>query len=260
MIDLYGRRLDLQLGKVARCGGFDGTNPASLDPIAGLAGIAIVPPMEPPSSRVKVKRLPERGDYDRDVIDRILDEALTCHVGIITEDGYPVVIPTIHARSGDTLYIHGSAASRLLRSMRSGDDVCVTVTLLDGLVVARSAFHNSMNYRSVVIIGKPRIVVSPAEKLAALEIVTDHVIPGRWAASRPVTETEIKATLVVALALDEASAKIRSGGPIDDEADYVLPIWAGAVPITQVAGVPIPDERNLPGVKAPESVTDYRRT
>ena len=215
--------------------------------------------MESPSERVQIKRLAERGSYDRAVIDLILDEAIICHVGIVSEEGHPVVIPTIHARRGDTLYLHGSAASRLLRSMRSGAEICVTVTLLDGLVVARSAFHNSMNYRSVVVMGQPRIVESPAEKLAALEIVTDHVIPGRWAQSRAVTDNEIKGTLVVALPIDEASAKIRVGPPGDDEADYALPIWAGVVPLSMVAGAPIPDERNLGGVETPASVVGYKR-
>lgn len=215
--------------------------------------------MEAPSQRVQVKRLPERGNYDRAAVNAILDEALICHVGIVTEEGYPVVIPTIHARAGDTVYIHGSAASRLLRSMRAGDEICLTVTLLDGLVVARSAFHNSMNYRSVVIMGAPRIVDSPAEKLAALEIVTNHIIPDRWADSRQVLEKEIKGTLVAALDLGEASAKIRTGPPVDDEEDYELPIWAGVIPISIVAGPPIPDDRNLAGVEPPESVANYRR-
>lgn len=215
--------------------------------------------MKAPSPRVEVKRLPERGSYDRAVIDAILDEALICHVGIVSAAGHPIVIPTIHARRGDTLYIHGSAASRLLRSMKAANEICVTVTLLDGLVIARSAFHNSMNYRSVVVIGTPRIVDDPAEKLAALEIVTDHVVAGRWAASRPVTDKEIKATLVVAVALDEASAKIRSGGPVDDEADYALPIWSGVVPMKLVAGPPIADGRLLDGLDIPQNVTDYAR-
>lgn len=215
--------------------------------------------MEAPSERTKVRRLPERAAYDRASIDAILDEALICHVGITTADGNPVVIPTIHARSGDTLYIHGSPASRLLRSMKSGDEICVTVTLVDGLVVARSAFHNSMNYRSVVVIGEPRTVDSPAEKLAALEVVTDHVLAGRWAQSRPVTEKELKGTLVVALDLREASAKIRTGGPIDDESDYGEAIWAGVIPLSIAVGDPIGDGRLLDGVETPPNVTAYSR-
>ena len=215
--------------------------------------------MEAPTERTRVRRIPERGDYDRATIDKILDEALFCHVGITSADGYPVVIPTIHARSGDTLYLHGSPASRLLRSMKSGEEICVTVTLLDGLVVARSAFHNSMNYRSVVVIGEPRIVDSPAEKLAALEYVTNHVVAGRWAQSRPVTEKEIKGTLVVALELTEASAKVRGHGAVDDESDYDEPIWAGVIPIATTAGEPIPDDRLLNGVEIPANVANYSR-
>lgn len=215
--------------------------------------------MEPFSERTRVRRLPERGVYDRAQIDAIVDEALICHVGIVAADGYPVVIPTIHARRGDTLYFHGSPASRLLRSMKSGEEVCATITLLDGLVVARSAFHNSMNYRSVVVIGEPRIVESPAEKLAALEAVTNHVIPGRWDESRPVTDKEIKGTLVAALQLDEASAKVRRGGPVDDEDDYEYPTWAGVVPLSLVPGAPIPDERLVTGIDAPLNIADYHR-
>ncbi len=222
--------------------------------IRGPPGPTNVPSMEAPTKRVQVKRVPERARYDRSVVDAILDEALICHIGIIADEGHPVVIPTIHARDGDTLYLHGSPASRLLRSMQPGTEICLTATLLDGLVVARSAFHNSMNYRSVVVIGTPRIVDDPAEKRAALEIITDHVIAGRWAASRPVTDKEIASTLVTALRLDEASAKVRTGPPVDDEADYELPIWAGVVPLTLQAGAPIPDDRLSDGIPLPEHV------
>lgn len=204
-------------------------------------------------------RAAERGHYDRATIEAILDEALICHVGIITDEGHPVVIPTIHARDGDTLYVHGSPASRLLRTMKPGGEICLTATLLDGVVVARSAFHHSMNYRSVVVIGSPRIVDDPVEKLAALQLVTDHVIPGRWADCRPVTEKELKGTLVAALRLDEASAKIRTGDPVDDEADYALPIWAGVIPLELTPGSPIPDERLLSGVAVPNNVAEYGR-
>lgn len=201
----------------------------------------------------------ERASYDRTVIDGILDEALICHVGIVTDAGHPVVIPTIHARDGDIIYFHGSPASRLLRSMKRSGEICMTVTLLDGLVVARSAFHNSMNYRSVVVIGAPRIVDDPAEKRAALALITDHVMPGRWAASRPVTDKEIKGTLVAALAIDEASAKVRTGGPVDDEEDYELPIWAGVVPVSLRAGDIIADERLAPGIPTPDAVAAILR-
>jgi len=215
--------------------------------------------MEAPSERTTVRRAAERADYDSATINSILDEALICHVGILSAAGHPVVIPTIHARRGDTLYIHGSPASRLLRSMKSGDEICVTVTLVDGLVVARSAFHNSMNYRSAVVFGAPRIVDDRKEKLAALELITDQLIDGRWAESRPVLEKEIKGTLVVALPLSEASAKVRTGGPIDDEDDYGFPVWAGVVPLQLTAGPPIDDYRLLDGIEPPPNVTHYRR-
>ena len=213
---------------------------------------------EAPSNRTEVRRLPERGSYDRDLIASILDEALICHVGFVHE-GAPVVIPTIHARVGDTLYLHGSPASRMLRGMRSGQEVSVNVTLVDGLVVARAAFHNSMNYRSVVIFGKPRIVDDSDEKWGALEAITNQVIPGRWGESRPMTEKEMKGTLVVALPITEASAKVRSGGPMDDDADYDLPIWAGVVPLGIMPGEPIADERLSANVPVPPTVRDYER-
>ncbi len=212
----------------------------------------------PPSKRTEVRRLSERGSYDRDLIHSILDEALICHVGFIY-DGTPVVIPTIHARIGDTLYLHGSPASRMLRAMRSGDELSVNITLLDGLVVARAAFHNSMNYRSVVVFGSPRIVTDDQEKWDALEAITNHVIPGRWVDSRPMTDKEMKGTLVVALPLDEASAKTRSGGPGDDDADYDLPIWAGVVPLGITPGEVEPDPMIRVDVATPPYVTRYQR-
>jgi nitroimidazol reductase NimA-like FMN-containing flavoprotein (pyridoxamine 5'-phosphate oxidase superfamily) len=212
----------------------------------------------PPSSRTEVRRLAERGSYDRDLIVSILDEALICHVGFV-HDGAPVVIPTIHARVGDTLYMHGSPASRMLRGMRSGDEVCVSVTLTDGVVVARAAFHNSLNYRSVVIFGKPRLVDDPDEKLAALEAITEHIVPGRWVDARPVAEREIKGTLVAALPISEASAKIRTGGPKDDQDDYDLPIWAGILPLSVTAGEPIADPLLRVDADVPAYVREYRR-
>ena len=211
-----------------------------------------------PTPRTQVRRLPERGEYDRDLIDSILDEALICHIGFVHE-GAPVVIPTIHARVGDSLYFHGSPASRMLRGMRSGEEVCVSVTLLDGLVVARAAFHNSMNYRSVVMFGVPRIVDDPAEKLAALEAVTEHVVPGRWADSRPMTEKEMKGTLVAALPISEVSAKVRKGGPGDDAPDYDLPIWAGVIPLAVTPGEPVPDSELRVDAPIPSYVRNYER-
>ena len=213
---------------------------------------------DPPTPRVQVRRLPERASYDRDLINSILDEALICHVAFV-HDGTPVAIPTIHARVGDTLYFHGSPASRMLRGMRSGEAISVNVTLLDGLVIARAAFHNSMNYRSVVLFGEPRIVEDPDEKWRALEAVTEHVLPGRWADSRPMTEKEMKSTLVAAVTIDEASAKVRSGGPGDDAADYELPIWAGVIPLELRPDDPITDPRQTVDAPPPPYVGEYRR-
>ena len=193
------------------------------------------------SERTRVKRLPKRGAYDRATVDAILDEALICHVGFIV-DGAPVVIPTIHWRQGDLLYVHGSAASRMLRSLRDGVDACVTVTLLDGLVLARSAFHHSMNYRSVVIFGRARAVEEREEKLRALDRLVEHIHPGRGALVRGPNESELRQTLVLALPIEEASAKIRTGGPVDDAEDYALPVWAGVIPIALTRGEPIKDE------------------
>jgi nitroimidazol reductase NimA-like FMN-containing flavoprotein (pyridoxamine 5'-phosphate oxidase superfamily) len=208
----------------------------------------------PPTDRTQVKRLPKRGVYDQAQVHAILDEGFICHVGFVA-DGQPYVIPTGYARSGDQLYIHGSAASRMLRALGHGAQLCVTVTLVDGLVLARSAFHHSMNYRSVVVLGQARLVTDPAEKTAALEYFTNHVVPGRWDEVRQPTEQELKSTTVLALALDEVSAKVRTGPPIDDEEDYALPVWAGVVPLRIEAGDPAPDAR------LPESVPaiDRRR-
>jgi len=211
-----------------------------------------------PSKRSEVRRLAKRGSYDRELINSILDEALISHVAFVHEGG-PVVIPTIHARVGDTLYLHGSPASRMLRSMRSGDEISVNVTLIDGLVVARAAFHNSMNYRSVVVFGSPRMVDDSGEKWDALEAITNHVIPGRWAESRAMSDKEINSTLVVALAVDEASAKVRTGGPVDDEADYDLPIWAGVIPLTVTPGEPVDDASLRVDVPVPRCASEYRR-
>ena len=211
------------------------------------------------SPRTTVKRLAKRAGYDRNTINAILDEALICHVGYVVE-GAPVVIPTIHTRIGETLYFHGSAVSRMLRSLRDGVDACVTVTILDGLVMARSAFHHSMNYRSVVVLGKGREVVGREEKLQVLEALVEHVCAGRAREARPPSEAELKQTLVIALPLAEASAKIRSGPALDDEEDYGLPVWAGIIPLALTSSAPVDDERLVAGVSAPEYARDYRRT
>ncbi len=211
-----------------------------------------------PSERTEVRRLPERGSFDTELIQSIIDEALICHVGFVYE-GAPVVIPTIHARVGETLYLHGSPASRMLRSMRAGDEISVNVTLVDGLVVARAAFHNSLNYRSVVIFGEPRIVDDIDEKHVALKAVTEHVLPERWADSRPMTDKEFRGTLVVAMPITEASAKTRAGAPSDDDEDYGLAIWAGVVPLALMAGQPIPDALLTADIDVPGYVREYKR-
>ncbi len=197
--------------------------------------------MEPfnPTGRTQVRRLPDRGVYDRAQVHAILDEGAICHVGFCV-DGQPCVIPTGYARRGDEIYIHGSAASRMLRSMAEGIEVCVTVTLVDGLVLARSSFHHSMNYRSVVIFGRARLVTDPAEKVEALRCFTNHIVPGRWEELRPSTEQELKGVSVLALPLAEVSAKVRTGGPKDDPEDMSAPVWAGVVPLVTVAGEPVP--------------------
>ena len=196
-----------------------------------------------PTPRTTLKRIPKRGHYDRELIHQILDEALIAHVGFVME-GAPVVIPTIHWRHEETLYLHGSAASRMLRSLRDGVEACVTVTLLDGLVMARSAFHHSMNYRSVVIFGTARMVTEEEEKRIALDSLVEHVVRGRSAEVRAPNAIEMKQTMVLALPIEEASAKVRTGGPVDDEEDYALPVWAGVVPARLTFGDPIRDERS----------------
>ncbi len=197
-----------------------------------------------PTAKTTLKRLPKRGVFDREAVYQILDEAFICHVGFVV-DGQPFVIPTGYARIADTLYIHGSAASRMLRALSQGIDVCVTVTLLDGLVLARSAFHHSINYRSVVVFGRARVVEHDEEKMTALEAFTEQVVPGRWAEVRWPNEQELKATSVLALPLAEASAKVRTGPPLDDEEDMNWPVWAGVVPLHLAASAPVtaPDLR-----------------
>ena len=192
--------------------------------------------------RTKLRRLPQRGAHDRTTIDPILDEALISHVGFV-HDGRPAVIPTLHARLGDEVLIHGSAASRMLRALATGVDLCLTATLIDGLVLARSAFHHSVNYRSVVLYGTARLLTEPDEKEAALEAFTERLLPGRWADVRWPTRKELKATTVLVLPIEGGSAKVRTGPPIDDEPDYALDVWAGVVPITLTRGEPVPDAR-----------------
>jgi len=212
----------------------------------------------PVSERTTVRRLAKRGAYDRDTIHTIVDEALVCHVGFVDE-GQPFVIPTTHARVGDLIYLHGSRQNRMLQCLSAGVPACVTVTLLDALVLARSAFHHSMNYRSVVILGRGREVTERDEKWNALEALVEHVVPGRWAEARQPSENELAATTVVAIPLDESSAKIRSGPPKDDDADYSMSIWAGLLPLPMVPGVPVPDPQLGPDIALPSYVASYRR-
>jgi uncharacterized protein len=195
-----------------------------------------------PTKRTQVIRLPKRGDYSQETIYSILDAGFLCHVGFVM-DGQPFVIPTGYGRSGNTLYVHGSSASRMLRSLAAGVEVCVTVTLLDGLVLARSAFHHSMNYRSVVVFGTAVLVESAEEKTEALRVISEQIVPGRWKDVRWPTEQELKATKVLALPISEASAKVRTGPPGDDEEDYALNVWAGILPLRVHAEQPVPDPR-----------------
>jgi len=212
----------------------------------------------PQTNRTTIKRLPKRGQYERESVYSILDEGFVCHVGFAVE-GQPFVIPTGYARLDDTLYIHGSQASRMLRTLANGVDVCVTVTLIDGLVLARSAFHHSMNYRSVVVFGRATVVEEKDEKLAALFSFSEHVVRGRWDDVREPTEQELKATTVLSLPLLEASAKVRTGPPLDDEEDYSLPVWAGVIPLRLVAGEPTNDPRLPEGIEVPEYARKYSR-
>ena len=211
-----------------------------------------------PTERTTVRRLPKRGSYDRAVLDAILDEGLVCHVGFAVS-GQPYVIPTTYGRVGDRLYLHGSAASRMLKELRGGIPVCVTVTHLDGLVLARSAFHHSMNYRSAVVLGMAEEVVDAEERGAALRAIVDHVVPGRWDTVRSPSEIELRATLVLRLAIDEASAKIRTGPPVDDDADYDLPCWAGVLPLRTTVLPAVADPRLPAGIAVPPHVSGYRR-
>jgi uncharacterized protein len=211
-----------------------------------------------PTSRTRVVREAERGVYDREIAYHILDEGFLCHVGFVA-DGQPFVIPTSYGRKGDSLFIHGSAASRMLRQMKDAVPVCVTVTLLDGLVLARSVFNHSMNYRSVVILGKAALVDESAEKLEALRLLSEHIIPGRWDDARQPNERELKATSVLCVPIEEFSAKVRIGPPIDDEEDYSFPTWAGVVPLEMTVNTPIDDARLDTKHRVPEYVRSYTR-
>ena len=211
-----------------------------------------------PTPRAQVKRLPQRASYDPQQVYDILDEGLVCHLGFVVE-GQPFVIPTAYGRLADQLYIHGSPASRMLRTLDQGVEVCLTVTLLDGLVLARSAFHHSMNYRSVVLFGTATRVDDPSEKLTALKAFTDHVVRDRWAEVRPPTPQELAGTLVLALPIAEASAKVRTGPPIDAAEDYALPVWAGEIPLQVVAAPAIPDAQCSPDLSIPDYALNYSR-
>ena len=212
-----------------------------------------------PSPRTRVRRLHERGRYDRETIDAVLDAGLVAHLGFV-HDEQPFVVPTLHARVGDRVYVHGSAASRTLKELAAGIPACLTVTLLDGIVLARSIFEHSMNYRSVVVLGTATPVIEPDEKATALEAFTEKVLPGRWAEARPPTTKELKATSILRLPLDEASAKIRTGGPEDgDTPDAALDVWAGHLPLVVQALAPVPDPTLRPGIPIPPALEQYRR-
>lgn len=212
-----------------------------------------------PTQRTQIKRLPKRANYETQTIYNILDEALICHIGF-TVNNQPFVIPTTYGRVEDKLYIHGSPASRMLRTLNQGIEVCVTVTLLDGLVLARSAFHHSMNYRSVVIFGTATLVTDTEEKNEALRAFTEHIIPERWQEIRQPSKQELQGTMVLSLPLTEASAKVRTGNPVDDESDYDLSVWAGVLPLQMVPGKPIADDRLIEGIEIPDYVQHYSKT
>lgn len=215
--------------------------------------------MTEPSPRSTIKRLPDRAAYDPDTIYSILDEGFVCHVGIV-EDGYPVVIPTTYARDGDSVLIHGSPASRTLRNAKAeGVDVCLTVTLVDGLVIARSGFHHSMNYRSVVVFGNAKPIEDDDERDAALDQIVKTLVPGRIDNIRRMTRKESRGTAVLRLSLAEASAKVRTGGPVDEPEDYELPIWAGVIPVSVHFGTPIPDAALQHEIPVPSHIAHYRR-
>ena len=215
-------------------------------------------PQFPITARNRVRRMPKRGHYDRKTVNAIIDEALVCHVAFAVE-GVPTVIPTLHARRGDNLLLHGARTSRLLKHIADGNPVSVAMTLLDGIVLARSVFHHSMNYRSVVIHGTGHLLNSDEEKLAALEAFAEHIARGRWADARQPSRKELKATTVISIPIETAAAKIRTGPPLDDDEDYALPIWAGVLPLSLRPGVAVPDPRLGSDIGVPSYVRRYRR-
>ncbi len=214
----------------------------------------------PSSDRVRLRRRRERGHYDRETIDAILDEALVAHLAIVLPDGQPLAVPTLHARDGDVVYCHGASAGRTMRASGSGAPVCLTVSLIDGLVLARSAMHHSANYRSAVLFGRGRAVEDHAEKMAAFETIVERIVPGRWDEVRPPTEKELRATALVAIEIDEASAKVRTGPPADEDEDYALDAWAGVIPLSLGVGAPEPDPLLRAGIELPERLAAYRRS
>ena len=210
------------------------------------------------TERTRVRRKPSRGSYDRELAHSILDEALSCHLGFAV-DGQPYVIPTIHARVGELIYLHGSRASRALLTLEGGARCCVTVTLVDGLVLARSALHHSLNYRSVVVLGTAREVTDAAEKRSALEAVVEHIVPGRTTEARGPSEADVRSTFVLAVAMDEVSAKVREGPPVDNREDHELHVWAGELPLASGTAAPIPDPELRPGIEVPAYLSGWRR-
>jgi nitroimidazol reductase NimA-like FMN-containing flavoprotein (pyridoxamine 5'-phosphate oxidase superfamily) len=208
------------------------------------------------SKRTELRRIPDRGSHDWTTINQILDAGFLAHVAFCV-DSQPFVIPTLYGRDGEKLYLHGSAASRMLRELETGIPACVTVTLVDGLVLARSAFDHSMNYRSIIAFGSARKVVDPQQKLKSLRVISEHLIAGRWADVRGPSEKELKATTVLEFSIEEASSKVRSGPPLDDESDYGLPVWAGVLPLEIISRPPIPDDKLIKGVLLPDYVRRY---
>jgi nitroimidazol reductase NimA-like FMN-containing flavoprotein (pyridoxamine 5'-phosphate oxidase superfamily) len=215
-------------------------------------------PAKPASDRVRLRRRRDRGSYDRETLDAILDEAILAHLAIVMDDGQPIAIPTLHARSGDVVYCHGASAGRTMRAMAGGAPACLTVSMIDGLVLARSAMHHSANYRSAILLGRARPVEGHEEKRAAFEAIVERIVPGRWGEVRQPTAKEMRATSVVAISIDEASAKVRTGPPLDEEEDYELDVWAGVIPLSMAVGAPIPDARLRAGTAVPEHVRSYR--